>query len=597
MHPDVSQPNRCHRLPRRKLGVTLGLATAAIGFVALPQAALGKGVPEGNLTQNPSFTQGAQGWSGFQSRVERVRLKKAPVGRFAARVRADAGVDDYTIDDNPTAREGVEAGTRLVGMAFVRGARHTARERVNLVIRESTPGGQFVGDTVQSVALSAKRFRRVKAARSATTNGNVFDIYVQRTVDAAERDAFFVDAVSLAEPQRGGEEEPPDEEPPGEEEPPPDTGMTSTSQIAIITSQESPLFEHDESQYRYIIIRDSLHNRLEELRAAHPESEILLYKNVAFTLHEPGCPYDPFQGGGISYCGANENWFLHRSNGSRISSDGYAAQRAMNIGQAGYRQEWLESVSDRLSDAHNNGSGVEYDGVFMDDTNLYPGHGMDGQIAELTDAQYRQAMVGFVHTVSNGIRDQGFKTAVNVGMNPWDAPARSATLEVAEDVDVVNREGFVRWGESGTLFTDGASDPAPFWDDEMELAEDIQARGAGLHTIVYGTAGDVQGQRYARASFLMAWDGNENSAVSYRVTAASNPWLPDWTTEVGTPESDRYRVGQGWRREFSGGTVVINARSSGSQAFGLGADYRAADGSCVNSVSLGAARAMVMPKC
>ena len=43
----------------------------------------------------------------------------------------------------------------------------------------------------------------------------------------------------------------------------------------------------------------------------------------------------------------------------------------------------------------------------MDDTNLYPGHGMDGRIKELTDGQYRQATQDFVHNVSAQIRATG----------------------------------------------------------------------------------------------------------------------------------------------------------------------------------------------
>ena len=130
----------------------------------------------------------------------------------------------------------------------------------------------------------------------------------------------------------------------------------------------------------------------------------------------------------------------------------------------------------------------------------------------------------------------------------------------------------------------------------MELAEDIQAAGADFHAITYGQVDDVAAQRYARATFLLAWDGGAGSAQSYR-TPSDRSWTSDWTTDVGVPTSGRYEVGQGWRRDFSGGTVVINARPSGNQTFKLGGSFRNADGSCVNSVSLGGTRALVMPAC
>jgi hypothetical protein len=266
----------------------------------------------------------------------------------------------------------------------------------------------------------------------------------------------------------------------------------------------------------------------------------------------------------------------------------------MNIANAGYRQQWVDSVLARLGDADDDGSGVKYDGVFMDDTNLYPGHGMDGRIAEMSDDQYREAMVDFVDYAAGRIRGAGFLTMANVGMDPWTPAQRAATLQIARDVDAVNREGLIRWGENGSTWTtDGAT---PFWRDEVELAEDIQRAGAEFHGITYGSIADVQAQRYARATFLIAWNGDDGSALSYR-TSGGTSWSSEWTTDVGVPTSGRYQVGQGWRRDFAGGTVVINAGASGNQTFDLGGSFRTPEGDCVGSITLGATRALVMPSC
>jgi hypothetical protein len=460
-----------------------------------------------------------------------------------------------------------------------------------------------VDSSAASVKLT-KRFRRVSVAYVARQNGGQIDVYIARPEGTVvNREGFFADAITLTEsgsgpaPEHGPNGVGIDNYvPPAPANP---SGGVTTAQVALVTSQESPLLTEGGAKYRYIMVRDNMHDKVGQLRAAHPEAQIILYKNVAFTLNEPGCPYEPFQGGGVSHCDANghEDWYLHdKQNGQRLTSTSYSQQLAMNIANAGYRQKWLDSVLARLRDADNNGTNVRYDGVWLDDANFYPGHGMDGRMAELTDGQYREAMVSFLEYVGQRIEQAGFRTVANVGMDPWEPAQREATMRVADDLSVVNREGFVRWGENGTLFTD-PDGTAPHWQDEVELAEDLQAAGAGFHAITYGSAGDVRTQRFGRATFLLVWNGNDGSAYNYRTIGAGASYLPGWTTDVGVPRTARYAVGQGWRRDFSNGTVVINARASGAQAFQLGGSFRKPDGSCVNSVTLGATDALVMPSC
>ena len=63
------------------------------------------------------------------------------------------------------------------------------------------------------------------------------------------------------------------------------------------------------------------------------------------------------------------------------------------------------------------------------------------------------------------------------------------------------------------------------------------------------------------------------------------------------PIGDRYAVGSGWRRDFSGGTVVINPARSGTAPFDLGADFRLPDGGCGSSVELEPLSALILPDC
>lgn len=599
--------SRVAETPIRRTGPlwALGVAAAIVAVALAPASADARGqVPAGNLVANPTFERSLEGWTAERAKAKRVRARGAH-GRHAVRLTATRRAAGYGLDDVPeTVSGGVRAGASYVASAWVRAARRSRGDRAALVVRERDEAGKVISLSRETIRLRPK-FRRVRVAHKADSSGTTIDLTLVRAGRAGPREAFLADAISLVPRRRGGSgggggggggsDQPQPGPPPGAVDP----GAVTTSQIAIVSSHESSLFHERDARYRYILIRDSMHDRVEELRALHPKAQILLYKNVAFTLHEPGCPYAPFQGGGVSWCDADrhEDWFLHdKQTGARLSSDGYPSQRAMNIAKPGYRQAWIDSVLARLRDANNDGSGVRYDGVWLDDANMYPGHGMDGRIAELSDAQYRNAMVSFLDQVAATIEAEGFVTAANLGANPWEPEQRAASIEVAHDVSVVNREGFVRWGDSGQLFTDPGG-PVPHWDDEMKFAEDLQAAGARLHTITYGPSSDVRAQRYARATFLLAWNGRDGAASNYRVTDGGPSWNKEWTTDVGVPTSPRYPVGIGWRRDFTDGTVVVNARPAGSQTYALGGSFQRPDGQCVSSVTLSPQSALVLPAC
>ena len=540
-------------------------------------------IPASNMVENPTFKKSASGWSGKGSRITRVKARSAPHGSTAARVRASRQASHYTMDDSPSTIEAAVAGVRYTGSAWVKGARSTVGRKIALAVREWSASGTFVGSTVETVRLRAK-FTQVTSKYIAAENGGEIDVFLERPKGTLTRDdAFFADAVTLRTEAVNPEAE----------------EAITTSQLAIVSDHEPQLFQEAGAQYRYIVVRDNMHDQLGELRSVHPESDLVLYKNIAFTQDEPGgdCPWYPFQSGGLSYChaDAHEDWFLHHKwFGWRLTSEGYSAQRAMNIANPAYRQAWADAVIARLADARGDGSGVRYDGVWIDDANMFPSHGMDGQIAELSDAAYRTAMVEFIDYAAARIEAAGFTTFTNLAANPWEPAERAASLQVAADVDVVNREGFVRWGE-GRLFTSDGD--AAFWDYELEFAEDIAAAGAALHTLTYGRETDLNAQRYARATFLLAWNGRDGSASNFRTMGPGvTTWLPDWTIDVGVPISERYKVGAGWRRDYSGGAVLVNPKSSQSVTFELRGGHRTAEG-CVSAVTLPPTRALILPPC
>ena len=597
--------------PRRRLRTAAVALTCTIAFGAGTtgaQAAEKKAsIPAANLTENPTFKHTAKGWKGLDAKVKRTRDRRAPDGRFAAKVKAGSGAEAYWMTGDPARISGgSEAGNAYTGSAWVRGTKKTFGRTVQLVVRETDRSGDLVRDSVEEVKLTA-RYRPLEATVLARDNGNKIDMYLTRPEgETVSGDTFFADALTVTEEDFDGDDSSSDD-PNGDSAipvtPPSGAAPSTVGQIAIINSQEDVLAAEQGSRYRYLVVRDGMYRYVERLRRANPNTDILLYKDLSYTIQDlPGCPYAPYEVTGVSFCEASqhESWFLHDASGKRLTSTDYPDLYAMNVADPGYRAAWLAAVEKRLLDANNNGTGVRWDGVYFDDTNLYPGHGINGQIRELSDSQYRQATVNFIAAVSPALRAQGFVTMANVGMDMYDPAQRAAGLELAKYIDVYNREYFIRWfSDSGccSVFTTPDANNGNDWVDELTYMESVQKAGASYSAVVYGTPDEVEVQRYARATFLLGWNGKDGSALMYRSTGGGDSFRSDWTTDVGYPTTARYQVGDGYQRNFQNGIVVINPHPSKGQDFDLGSSYRLPDGSCTNSVSLAPKRALVLPTC
>ena len=584
-------PSRQSRLNAAAIAIVA--CVAALGICA-PGATAGKkaSIPSTNLTENPSFKRSTKGWQGTDARLRRVRDRKAPNGRTAAKVGARAGIEAYWLNGAPAKlRDGATSGADYTGTAWVRASGRTGGRKVTVVVRETTNGGELVQDSFKTVKLR-RSYRQVTVSLTAKRDGSVIDMYLSRPEgDVVKGDSFYADALTVTAdtpPAAAGSGAPGGAAP------------STVGQIAIINTHEELIRHEQGSRYRYLVVRDGMHESVDELRAANPNSDILLYKDLSFTIRdEPGCPYAPYEVTGVSYCTANshEGWFLHDSaSGQRLTSSAYPNLYAMDLADAGYRQAWLSAVRARLVDAAGDGSGVRWDGVYLDDTNLYPGHGMDGRIQEATGAQYREATLDFVANVSPALQAEGFVTMANVGMDMYDPAQRAAAKQLAHNIDVYNREYFVRWSDSPVFTTPHAS-RGNEWTDELVHMEEIQRAGASFSAVVYGDTTEAEVQRYARATFLLGWDGTDGGALMYRASGASDGWLADWTTDVGYPVEARQAVGKGWQRDYTAGTVIINPHPSGNQTFALGGSYRLPSGSCTDSVDLGPASALVLPRC
>jgi hypothetical protein len=319
------------------------------------------------------------------------------------------------------------------------------------------------------------------------------------------------------------------------------------------------------------VLQESEYGDIAAIKAANPNTRVLAYEDAAVTEGPSSCQYDTHPAAGVSYCYASSNhpeWFLTDPGGNRLTYCDFTSDYAMDIGNTAYQQAWLGNVQTILK---RDG----WDGVFMDDVNTYPGHCLDGKIAQYSDAQYGAAMVGFVDAVAPALRGNGLLTVGNVAADPWTSSQESLAEQMAPHIGGFFREYWQRWGAGSALFTDS------MWSSLMAQAANIQAGGAMYLANTYGSTSDTSAMAYARASFLLAWNGAAGGA-SFWDAGLADPANPVWTVEIGSPSGSRYQVGAGWERVYSGGIALVDPSSSSAQTFSLNGTYRASDGSTVS---------------
>jgi hypothetical protein len=153
------------------------------------------------------------------------------------------------------------------------------------------------------------------------------------------------------------------------------------------------------------------------------------------------------------------------------------------------------------------------------------------------------------------------------------------------------REWWTKTGQtSGTGF---------FGDNHWEFLMDqmlvTQEAGRSFIGITYSSGDDVRAMRYARASFLLGWDGGR-SALIYHAGKGLDPWSPEWTMDVGTPLEPRRLQSGAWRRNFTGGTVLVNPSTTNTVTVSLEAGYVASDGKPATQITLGPTSGTILSK-
>jgi hypothetical protein len=314
---------------------------------------------------------------------------------------------------------------------------------------------------------------------------------------------------------------------------------------------------------------------------------------------------------GVSWTtAAANNWLLKDANGNYVPyGDGYSY--LADVGNRSYQRAWISALTSILA------SDPGIDGVMIDNVT---GSLIAPSAAYPDDASYRAAMKSFVDAVGKGLRAKGRYVAVNASMfdgatanwrelygNTCDG---SQTLwwfqQLAPDVNgFVNEYWEMNWDSSGSIRLSGTAACNQNWDGWQRLVGAVQRMGKDFIPLTSGSsdATGLSNSTFLKASFLLDYNGGTSAFIysagglgSYSTQVDDSVGDAAWKLDIGQPVGRKYRVGVGWRRDFTRGTVIIDPSPSISQRFALRRTYSLPGGRSATSVALAPGTALILPR-
>ena len=291
---------------------------------------------------------------------------------------------------------------------------------------------------------------------------------------------------------------------------------------------------------------------------------------------------------GVPYQQALANgWLLKDASGAPLKNLGYQSNYIGDVGSAGYQQAWTANVLAYLH-AHRGVAGVFIDDVLYD---LKPMTRVEAT-AYPTQQAWASAQLSFVRAVGSALRAKGYYVLVNAsGYVPGNSGSDNGTntaawwQQLGPYVNGLMNEYFGQLSDGSDALRPTGASWTQNWDGWQRLVQVAQTMGKDFVGVTYAAASDTRTITYAKASFLLDWNGG-GGAFIYTPTGGSDPTSSASTIQVGRPVGSKKQVGTGWMRAYSQGVVLVNPSSSSSQTFQLGGAYVTASGSQVTSVTL-----------
>ena len=349
----------------------------------------------------------------------------------------------------------------------------------------------------------------------------------------------------------------------------------STRGIAVSRLGSSYTPRQNYNRYGYVIVGVG-----DAAAAAALKAESLVYmsgtsiRQAFFT----GVPYDQ---------ALRNGWLLKNSGGGYLRNPVYESYIA-DVGNPAYQKQWADNVAGFLARNHD-------DGVFVDDV-VADIEALAGEYPSKYPSQHawQDAQLSFIRYVGRTLKKKGFYVLASAnGSIRDDSRSNNAELtslfwkQLAPSVSGLFCEYWLQLPpDPSKLRVAGSDDWTKWWGRWQSLVSVAQNAGVDFFAEMYGTNAGTDVMRYGRASFLLDWDGGGGAFIFSPGDDGADPWNPEWTTQIGRPVGRKFKVGVGWRRNFSSGVALVNPSAAFAQTFALHRTYYRPDGSPVTSITL-----------
>jgi hypothetical protein len=289
---------------------------------------------------------------------------------------------------------------------------------------------------------------------------------------------------------------------------------------------------------------------------------------------------------GTTSASQHPEWILRDASGQRLyipyaCSNGTCPQYAADIGNRDFRARWIADAQAMIARG--------YRGLFVDDVNMRlqvsDGSGtfvapFDPRLGRtMTADDWRGYMADFAEEIRAAFPDTEIIHNQVWFFAPWSDTNVIRTILAADYIEV--ERGFTDTGIRAGVGQYGFQSLL-LWMDVYHYC--------GKAVVLDSDAS--WGREYSVATYLLVSNGQDT--LGTRINSTPDSWWTGYDVNLGSALGRRYRWNGLFRRDFTGGMVLVNQPDQPSITVDLGGTYRGLDGALRTSLTLGAASGVVL---
>jgi hypothetical protein len=290
--------------------------------------------------------------------------------------------------------------------------------------------------------------------------------------------------------------------------------------------------------------------------------------------------------------GQHPDWILKDASGNKLyipwgCSGGTCPQYAADIGNPAWRQYFIDTAKTAVAKG--------YKGIHVDDVNMdmNVGNGSGQKVAPIdprtgalmTDSQWKKYFADFMEQLRAAIPNAEI-THNGVWFNGGGLHDGTQP-EIAREIKAANYYNMER-GFNDAGLTGGTG----IWSVYAMLRFIDNVHAYGGHVVIQSYASNLTAAEYNLAGYFLINDGNDY--VSSTVGSMPGSWWSGYDVNLGDAKGGRYLWNGVWRRDFTGGIVLLNEPGATTKTLNLGSTFLNTSGTAVSSVTLSAAQGVVL---